>query len=40
VIEFGKPIYPKDLSKEQSKFLGSYVQEIIKEMLEKNSKLL
>jgi 1-acyl-sn-glycerol-3-phosphate acyltransferase len=40
VIEFGKPIYPKDLSKEQIKFLGSYVQGIIKEMLEKNAPLI
>lgn len=37
VIEFGKPIYPKDLDKEQRKFLGSYVQEIIKETLNKNA---
>ncbi|MDF2942960.1 MAG: hypothetical protein K0S01_1818 [Herbinix sp.] len=40
VIEFGKPIYPKELSKEQVKFLGSYVQEIIREMLEKNAPLV
>lgn len=37
IIEFGKPIYPKDLDKEQRKFLGSYVQEIIKETLSKNA---
>jgi 1-acyl-sn-glycerol-3-phosphate acyltransferase len=36
VIEYGKPIYPKDLSKEQLKFLGSHVQGIIREMLTKN----
>lgn len=40
VIEYGKPIYPKDLDKEQLKFLGAYVQGIIKEMLEKNSSLI
>lgn len=40
VIEFGKPIYQSDLSKEQSKFLGSYVQGIIKETLIKNGSLI
>jgi 1-acyl-sn-glycerol-3-phosphate acyltransferase len=40
IIEYGKPIYPKELSKEQSKFLGSYVQEIIRETLEKNAPLI
>lgn len=40
IIEFGKPIYPKDLTKEQQKFLGSYVQEIIKETLAKNASLI
>ena len=40
VIEFGKPIYPNQLDKEQRKRLGSHVQSIIKEMLDKNSALL
>jgi 1-acyl-sn-glycerol-3-phosphate acyltransferase len=40
VIEYGKPIYPKDLEKEQQKHLGSYVQGIIREMLIKNSSLV
>ena len=40
VIEFGEPIYPKDLSKEQVKFLGSHVQEIIRKMLVKNAPLV
>lgn len=35
-IEYGKPIYLKDLDKESKKFIGSYVQNIIKETLEKN----
>lgn len=39
-IEYGKPIYPKDLSKEQQKFLGSYIQEIIKDTYEKNKSLV
>ncbi len=40
IIEFGKPIYPKDLDKETRKFIGSYVQNIIKETLEKNEDLV
>lgn len=40
VIEYGKPIYPKELTKEQQKFLGSYVQNIIRETLIKNASLV
>lgn len=40
VLEFGKPIYPKELSKEQQKFLGSHVQEIIRQTLAKNETLI
>ncbi len=40
IIEYGKPIYPKNLDKEQQKFLGSYVQGIIREMLLKNEPLI
>ncbi|MFT4144940.1 MAG: lysophospholipid acyltransferase family protein [Mobilitalea sp.] len=40
IIEYGTPIYPKDLSKEQQKFLGSHVQEIIRETLAKNASLI
>lgn len=40
IIEFGKPIYPNELDKEQRKFLGSYVQNIIKDTLEKNDALI
>lgn len=39
VMEFGKPIYPDSLDKEQRKFLGTYVQEIIRDMLAKNAHL-
>lgn len=39
VMEFGKPIYPDSLDKEQRKFLGTYVQEIIRDMLAKNTHL-
>lgn len=40
VIEFGKPIYPKQLKPEERKFIGSYVQNIIKETLAKNEALV
>lgn len=36
ILEYGKPIYPKDLDKETKKKLGSHCQGIIAEMLEKN----
>lgn len=40
IIEYGKPIYPKELPKEQQKFLGAYVQGIIRETLIKNAPLV
>lgn len=40
VIEYGKPIYPKDLPKEDRKFLGAYTQRIIQDMLDKNAPLV
>ena len=40
VIEFGKPIYPGDLDKENRKFIGSYVHNIIRETLNKNAGLV
>ena len=40
IIEFGKPIYPDQLDKEQRKRLGSYVQDIVKEMLDKSTALI
>ena len=36
VVEYGDPIYPEQLSKEEKKHLGSYTQNIILEMLKKN----
>lgn len=36
VIEFGEPIDPKTLDKEQKKFLGAYTRERITEMVKKN----
>ena len=40
VLEYGKPIYPKDLSKDELKHLGAYVQDIIMETYEKNKALV
>jgi 1-acyl-sn-glycerol-3-phosphate acyltransferase len=40
IIEYGKPIYPDKLDKENRKFLGAYVQGIIKDALDKNAPLV
>lgn len=40
IIEFGRPIYPNQLDKEQRKRLGAYIQDIMKEMLDRNSTLV
>lgn len=40
VLEYGKPIYPKDLSKEDQKHVGAYVQNIIASTHEKNKSLV
>lgn len=37
ILEYGKPIYPKNLTKEDQKFLGSYTRNVIQEMLDRNS---
>lgn len=34
IVEYGAPIYPKELTKEEQKFLGAYVQQKIQEMLD------
>lgn len=36
ILEYGKPIYIKDMSKEEKKFVGVYVQNIIKDTYFKN----
>ena len=36
IVEYGSPIYPKELSKEDQKFLGSYAQHKIQEMLDQH----
>lgn len=40
VIEYGNPVYLEELSKEERKFIGSYVQSIIKETYDKNKALI
>lgn len=40
VIEYCKPIYPAELSKEDKKFIGKYTQNIILEVLKKNESLV
>ena len=40
VIEFGEPIDISELSKEDRKFLGAYVQKIMLDMYEKNKELV
>jgi len=40
LIEYGTPIYPEELSKEDRKFLGAYTQNVIQGMLDKNKHLL
>ena len=40
IVEYGKPIYPDELDKEDKKHLGAYTQNVIKEMLTKNKDLV
>ncbi len=40
ILEYCKPIYPSELSKEDKKFIGKYTQNIILETLKKNEALL
>lgn len=40
VIEFGEPIYPKELEKEQKKFIGAYARNKIIELVKKNQELV
>ena len=40
ILEYGKPIYTKELSKEDSMHIGAYTQNIILEMLKKNQELI
>lgn len=40
IVEYGEPIYLKDLDKEQRKFSGAYTRDKITEMLERHKTLL
>lgn len=40
VIEYGTPIYPKDLLPEEKKHIGTYCQTIIQETITKNASLV
>lgn len=40
VVEYGKPIYPDQLDKEDKRHIGTYTQNIILEMLKKNKELV
>ena len=40
VIEYGKPIYPKDLSRDEQKVIGATCQGIIQETIRKNAELV
>lgn len=40
ILEYGEPIFPAELPKEEKKFLGALAQRNIQEMLDKNKKLL
>ena len=40
ILEYSKPIYPKELSKEDRKFLGAYCEKQLKEMITRNQKLI
>lgn len=40
ILEYGKPIYPKNLNKEDRKFLGAYSQKVIQEMLDGHKGLI
>ena len=37
ILEYGEPIYPDRLEKEDKKHLGQYTQNIIQQMLDKNA---
>lgn len=40
IIEYCQPVYPNQLDKEQRRHLGAHVQEIIRNTLEENKKLI
>lgn len=40
ILEYGKPIYPKELPREERRSLGHHTQVIIQEMLDRNRELI
>ena len=40
ILEYGEPIYIKELSREERKFLGAYTQKIIQNMLDEHQNML
>ena len=40
ILEYGKPIYPKELDKETLKHIGPYCQNMIQETIERNASLV
>ena len=40
IVEYGTPIYPKDLSKEEQRVIGARCQEIILETIKRNAELV
>ena len=40
ILEYGEPIYLKELDKNQQKFSGAYTQSVIQKMLEKHKEML
>jgi len=40
IIHYGNPIYPNDLPKEERKFIGNHVRNVIETMLEEDKKLV
>ena len=39
IVEYGAPIYPKELTKEEQKFLGAYTQKKIQHMLDQHQNI-
>ena len=40
IVEYGTPIYPKELDKEDQKFIGAKCQKIIEDTIQKNASLV
>lgn len=40
VLEYSKPVYPSELTKEERKFLGAYCEKQLLEIITRNQKLV